>query len=68
MPNIRVEAETVHARNYLKAIRGVHGIRENVQEAILVESRAFKSVYPEKAPPSTCLICGITDPEYKRIS
>jgi rubrerythrin len=41
------EAETVHAHNYLKAIRGVRGTRENLQEAILVESRAFKSVYPE---------------------
>ena len=41
------EAETVHALNYLKAIRGVRGTRENLQEAISVESRAFKSVYPE---------------------
>ena len=119
------EAETVHAHNYLKAIRGVHGTRENLQEAILVESRAFKSVYPEmvetakvegnkeaedffqyaldserihaelfqkladvpgnpgadylyyvcpvcghtaeKTPPSTCPICGIKDPGYKKI-
>ena len=41
------KAETVHAHNYLKAIRGVRGTRENLQEAISVESRAFKSVYPE---------------------
>jgi rubrerythrin len=41
------EAETVHALNYLKAIRGVRGTRENLQEAIAVESRSFKSVYPE---------------------
>ena len=36
------EAETVHAHNYLKAIRGVRGTRENLQEAISVESRAFQ--------------------------
>lgn len=79
------EAETVHAHNYLKAIRGVRGTRENLQEAILVESRAFKSVYPEmvenysyyvcpvcghtaeKTPPSTCPICGIKDPGYRKM-
>ena len=41
------EAETVHAHNYLKALRGVRGTRENLQEAISVESRAFKSIIPE---------------------
>ena len=41
------EAETVHAHNYLKALRGVRGTRENLEEAISVESRAFQSVYPE---------------------
>lgn len=41
------EAETVHAHNYLKAIGGVRGTRENLQEAISVESRAFKSLIPE---------------------
>ena len=118
-------AETVHAHNYLKVIRGVRGTRENLQEAISVESRAFQSVYPEmmetakaegnkeaedffryaleaerihaelfqksadalgssgesyfyyvcpvcghtaeKTPPSTCPICGIKDPGYKKI-
>ena len=41
------EAETVHAHNYLKALRGVRGTRENLQEAISVESRASKSFIPE---------------------
>lgn len=41
------EAETVHAHNYLKTLRGVRGTAENLQEAITVENRAVKSVYPE---------------------
>jgi rubrerythrin len=41
------EAETVHARNYLKALRWVHGTRENLQEAISVERRASESLIPE---------------------
>ena len=41
------EAETVHAHNYLKALRGVRGTRENLQEAISVESRACTSLIPE---------------------
>lgn len=119
------EAETVHAHNYLKALRGVRGTAENLQEAITVENRAVKSVYPEmvetaraegnkeaedffryaleterghaelfqkltvagddsggndpyyvcpvcghtaeKTPPSTCPICGIEDPGYKKM-
>ena len=40
-------AETVHAHNYLKALREVRGTRENLQEAISVESRASKSLIPE---------------------
>jgi rubrerythrin len=119
------EAETVHAHNYLKALQGVRGTRENLLEAISVESRAFTSLIPEmvdtarvegnkeaedffryameserihaqlfqkladalgssgesyfyyvcpvcghtaeKTPPSTCPICGIKDPGYKKI-
>jgi rubrerythrin len=119
-------AETVHALNYLQAVRGVHETRENLQEAIAVESRSFQSVYPEmvetakaegnkeaedffryaleterihaelfqnladtlgdsgeiyfyyvcpvcghtaeKTPPSTCPICGIEEPGYKKIA
>ncbi|MBM4315372.1 MAG: rubrerythrin family protein [Deltaproteobacteria bacterium] len=41
------EAETIHAHNYLKALQGVCETRVNLQEAISVESRAVKSVYPE---------------------
>ncbi len=118
-------AETVHALNYLQAVHGVRETRENLQEAIAVESRSFKTVYPEmvetakaegnkeaedffryaleserihaelfqkvadalgsseeiyfyyvcpvcghtaeKTPPSTCPICGIEEPGYKKI-
>ena len=41
------EAETVHARNYLKALKGVQSTRENLQEAISVERRASESLIPE---------------------
>ncbi|MBI5582379.1 MAG: rubrerythrin family protein [Deltaproteobacteria bacterium] len=41
------EGETVHAHNYLKALGGVRGTRENLREAIGVETRAFQTVYPE---------------------
>lgn len=43
------EAETVHAHNCLKALGGVRSTRENLGEAISVESRAVKTVYPEMA-------------------
>ena len=118
------EAETIHAHNYLKALRGVQGTRENLREAIALETRAFQKGYPEmveaaraegnkeaedffryaleterihaelfqkladaldnsgdsfsyyvcsvcghtadKTPPSTCPICGLKDPGYKK--
>lgn len=41
------ESETVHAHNYLKALQGVRGTPENLKEAISVERKAFKKIYPE---------------------
>ena len=40
-------SETVHAHNYLKALRGVRSTKENLQEAISVETAAYKKRYPE---------------------
>jgi rubrerythrin len=41
------ESETVHAHNYLRALKGVRSTKENLQEAISVETNAFKNLYPE---------------------
>lgn len=41
------ESETVHAHNYLRALKGVQSTRENLKEAISVETAAFKKRYPE---------------------
>ncbi len=41
------EAETVHAHNHLRALNGIHGTKENVQEAIAGETHEFKKMYPE---------------------
>lgn len=41
------ESETVHAHNYLKALRGVRETKDNLSEAISVENNAFKKIYPE---------------------
>ncbi len=41
------ESETIHALNYLKALKGVHGTPENLREAITVEGNAYKKIYPE---------------------
>ena len=40
------EAETVHAHNHLRALKGVHGTRENMQEAVAGETHEFKKMYP----------------------
>jgi rubrerythrin len=40
-------SETVHAHNYLKALKGVRSTKENLQEAISVETAAYKKRYPE---------------------
>jgi len=41
------EAETVHAHNHLRALKGIHSTKENVQEAINGETHEFKKMYPE---------------------
>jgi len=41
------EAETVHAMNHLRALKGIKSTRENLQEAIGGETHEFKSMYPE---------------------
>jgi rubrerythrin len=41
------EAETVHAHNHLRALKGIRSTNENLQEAISGETHEFKSMYPE---------------------
>jgi rubrerythrin len=41
------EAETVHAHAHLRALGGIKGTKENVQEAIAGETHEFKKMYPE---------------------
>ena len=40
-------AETVHAHNHLRALNGIHGTKENLDEAIAGETHEFKKMYPE---------------------
>jgi rubrerythrin len=40
------EAETVHAHNHLRALKGIHSTKENLQEAISGEIHEFKEMYP----------------------
>ncbi len=41
------EAETVHAHSHLRALGGVRGTKENVQEAINGETHEFTKMYPQ---------------------
>lgn len=41
------EAETVHAHNHLRALKGIGKTKENLQEAISGETREFEHMYPE---------------------
>ena len=41
------ESETVHAHNYLRALKEVRSTRENLQGAISVETHAFQNRLPE---------------------
>ena len=41
------EAETVHALNHLRAMKGVKGTKENLQAAISGETHEFTHMYPE---------------------
>lgn len=40
------EAETIHAHNHLRALKGVKSTKENLQEAIGGELYEFKEMYP----------------------
>jgi rubrerythrin len=41
------EAETVHAHNHLKELRGIKSTRENLETAIHGESHEFQEMYPQ---------------------
>ena len=41
------EAETIHAHNHLKVLKGIKSTRENLQEAVSGETHEFTSMYPE---------------------
>jgi rubrerythrin len=40
------EAETIHAHNHLRALKGVGNTESNLKEAIAGESHEFKHMYP----------------------
>jgi rubrerythrin len=39
-------AETIHAHNHLRALKGIGSTRENLVEAIAGETHEFKTMYP----------------------
>jgi rubrerythrin len=41
------EAETVHALNHLRVLKGIRSTKENIQEAIGGETHEFMKMYPE---------------------
>ncbi len=41
------EAETIHAHNHLRALKGIKSTKENLMEAISGETHEFKKMYPE---------------------
>ena len=41
------EAETVHAHNHLKALKGIRSTKDNLLEAIAGETHEFMKMYPE---------------------
>jgi len=41
------EAETIHAHNHLRVLKGIRSTKENLQEAIQGETHEFKTMYPE---------------------
>src|SRR5512139_3679 len=41
------EAETVHAHNHLRVMKGIRTTKDNLQEAIGGETHEFKKMYPE---------------------
>jgi rubrerythrin len=41
------EAETVHAHNHLRALKGIRNTKENLREAISGETHEFQNMYPK---------------------
>jgi rubrerythrin len=41
------EAETVHAHNHLRVLKGVSSTKENLKQAVNGETDEFKTMYPE---------------------
>jgi rubrerythrin len=41
------EAETVHAHNHLRALKGIGDTAANLREAVAGETHEFKTMYPE---------------------
>lgn len=41
------EAETVHAHNHLRELKGIKSTKENLEEAISGEAHEFQEMYPE---------------------
>ncbi len=41
------EAETVHAHNHLRVLKGIKSTKDNLQEAVNGETHEFKNMYPE---------------------
>lgn len=40
------EAETIHAHNHLRELKGIKSTKENLEEALDGETHEFKSMYP----------------------
>jgi rubrerythrin len=41
------KAETIHAHNHLRALKGIKSTKENLNEAISGETHEFKNMYPQ---------------------
>lgn len=41
------EAETIHAHNHLRELKGIKSTKENLEEAINGETHEFQNMYPE---------------------
>ncbi len=41
------DAETVHAHNHLRAMKGIHSTKENLEAAVSGETFEFKEMYPK---------------------
>jgi rubrerythrin len=41
------EAETIHAMNHLKGLKGVRSTKENLEDALIGETHEFQNMYPQ---------------------